>query len=212
MNKFENMAMSLVVITPPEIIPDETLFIKQLIDNGIYRVHIRKPRADLQNLRNYLLQITPQYRANLVIHYYPELVEEFGLAGFHYNNSNIQYSDNHFFAHKSYSAHSTSELLAVESKNLIYTFLSPIFDSISKQGYRHAFELAQLALFFKNRQLNNQVFALGGINENNIDILESIGFQGAALLGSVWNRFQNKSAADSIAYLNKIRILCNHTR
>lgn len=203
--------MLLVVITPPEIISGETDFIERMADNKIDRIHIRKPEADQKMLRNYLSKIDSRYRNKLVMHYYPELVEEFGLAGFHYNNSNIRQSDSHCFHHKSYSAHSINELLEIENKKLSYCFLSSIFDSISKQGYRQAFDLEELSAFFKRQKLHNPIVALGGIDESNIKKTEIAGFQGVALLGSVWNRFKNEPAENVIAYLNKMKELCDHS-
>ena len=60
-----------------------------------------------------------------------------------------------------------------------YVTLSPIFDSISKQGYKSAFKLMEL----KNKIKGKKVVALGGVTPDKFSYLKSIGFKGAALLG-----------------------------
>lgn len=68
-----------------------------------------------------------------------------------------------------------------------YAFLSPIFDSISKVGYKSNFDLRVLSRFFsgmKNR--NEKIIALGGIDEDKIDTVKDLGFSGIALLGAIW--------------------------
>ena len=67
-----------------------------------------------------------------------------------------------------------------------YVFLSPIFQSISKADYPSAFSVETLKYFFKNRQSAVPVLALGGISNDNIEMIQTIGFQGYALMGSVW--------------------------
>lgn len=68
---------------------------------------------------------------------------------------------------------------------LSYAFLSPIFDSISKEGYP--------AAAFNRRQLQDAVrtcgfpvIALGGVAPRNMGEVKSMGFAGAAAIGSVW--------------------------
>lgn len=65
-----------------------------------------------------------------------------------------------------------------------YAFLSPIFDSISKIGYKSKFDLREIKDFFKNRK--EKIIALGGIDEDKIDIIKDLGFHGIALLGAIW--------------------------
>lgn len=61
--------------------------------------------------------------------------------------------------------------------------LSPIFDSISKNGYRSAFDLDEI----KDMITGRHVTALGGVTPDAFPILREKGFSGAALLGYIWN-------------------------
>ena len=66
------------------------------------------------------------------MHYHPLLVNEYGLAGFHYNSKNVSDLQTNDFTHRSYSAHAFDEALALQSCHLDYVFLSPIFESVFK--------------------------------------------------------------------------------
>ena len=66
-----------------------------------------------------------------------------------------------------------------------YAYLSPVFDSISKKGYTSAFDLKTLGSSL--RRLKRNLIALGGIDEDKIEIVREIGFAGVAVLGAVWN-------------------------
>ena len=82
------------------------------------------------------------------------------------------------------SLHSLQDL-QLDLSGLDYVFLSPIFDSISKQGYSAAFEAEALAAALQTARC--PVIALGGISTQNIPIAASLGFAGVAVLGSIWH-------------------------
>ncbi len=72
-----------------------------------------------------------------------------------------------------------------------YAFLSPIFDSISKEGYKSKFshELHESTRnkFVKIREISGVgIIALGGIDEDKIEICRELGFAGVAVCGAIW--------------------------
>ena len=67
-----------------------------------------------------------------------------------------------------------------------YLFLSPLFDSISKSGYRAAFTDGELRDAAARGLLGERVVALGGIRPELLPRVRELGFGGAALLGAVW--------------------------
>ena len=75
------------------------------------------------------------------------------------------------------SCHSLDELTAEAN----YLFLSPIFDSISKPGYRAAFSAEEL-----RGKVDGRVFALGGVTFEQLPYIQELGFGGAAMLGAAW--------------------------
>jgi thiamine-phosphate pyrophosphorylase len=83
------------------------------------------------------------------------------------------------------SLHSFKEVENLPCR-LDYVFLSPIFQSISKQDYPSAFTKDELVNFFQQRKSKTSIVALGGVREENLKELQQIGFVGIALLGSIW--------------------------
>lgn len=67
-----------------------------------------------------------------------------------------------------------------------YCFLSPIFDSISKSGYRAAFDCSTLAAALATTLAARKVIALGGVTAGHLPELAGLGFKGAAFLGAIW--------------------------
>jgi thiamine-phosphate pyrophosphorylase len=87
--------------------------------------------------------------------------------------------------------HSLSELEAHKEK-YEYAFLSPLFDSISKVGYKSKFS-QELHPLLRNKLTTileiggKEIIALGGIDEDKIKICRALGFAGVAVLGALWN-------------------------
>jgi thiamine-phosphate pyrophosphorylase len=73
-----------------------------------------------------------------------------------------------------------------------YAFFSPVFDSISKQQYRG---VAGDDFYLKDEQKTVPVIALGGIDVSNIEKVDKMNFDGAAVLGMLWN--EPSKAVDS---------------
>jgi len=65
-----------------------------------------------------------------------------------------------------------------------YVFLSPIFDSISKVGYKNTF--SEITLRDALKKTKYEVVAMGGVNYDVLDKVKEYGFKGFALLGSIW--------------------------
>lgn len=147
----------LIVITEPENFDGESELVELMLREGIDRVHIRKYSAtDAESL---IAAIDSTLRPRLRVHYHKEIAEKFNIE----------------LHQKSRSCHSPEEL----SNDVEYQFLSPIYDSISKQGYKSRFNLATL-------RVSKNVYALGGVEPCRFAELEQAGFGGAAMLGYIW--------------------------
>lgn len=174
----------LIGITPERGVSDEQKRIVEFLNNGIDIFHIRKPNLTEEQLKYYLDEFPVEIRNRLTIHNYTFLASEFGLGGVHYNIQNPFIKPIHKDLRKSYSSHSISEMLET-IKIFDYVFLSPIYNSISKEGYNSKFRIEELK---ELNLINEKVIALGGVREENFEELKQIGFGGAALLGSLWKK------------------------
>ena len=174
-----------LVITSPSFIPDEASFLHRLFAHGVDIVHLRKPGATAEECAKLLDGLTSDDRRRIVIHDFFELAEPYGLKGIHLNARRSTVPDG-YEGHVSRSCHSLEEVKRYKDA-CDYVFLSPIFDSVSKQGYASAFTDATLRQASKDGIIDHKVVALGGVTPGKIRYLRQLGFGGAAMLGCVNN-------------------------
>ena len=194
--------MKWIVITSPDFISGEAIFIDNLFLQGLDLLHIRKPDAPLEAYKRLLLQIPKQWYSRIVLHEHFALVEEFGLHGIHLNRRCSQVPDS-FRRSISCSCH-TLEEVKKQKDSKDYVFLSPIFDSISKVGYHAAFSPTLLKQATIENIIDEKVIALGGITANNISLVKEWHFGGVAFLGDIWKRMSEPQVDE---YLKHIRTL-----
>ncbi|MCH3991400.1 MAG: thiamine phosphate synthase [Prevotella sp.] len=178
--------MKIIVITSPGALPGEASALCRLLDNGITSIHIRKPDWDERQCRQLLEQIPEQYYHQLVLHQHFKLCQEFHLQGIHLNKRH-PFLPVHHEGTVSCSCHSLEEV-AVRKQVMDYVFLSPVFDSISKSGYRSAFPLSALKQAQEEGIIDRKVIALGGVTYDKLPLLESLSFGGGAMLGEIWGK------------------------
>ena len=172
-----------LVITSPSFIPDEASFLHRLFVHGVDIVHLRKPGATAEECARLLDDLTSDDRRRIVIHDFFELAQPYGLRGIHLNARRSTVPDG-WQGHVSRSCHSLEEVKRYKDA-CDYVFLSPIFDSVSKQGYASAFTDETLREASKDGIIDHKVVALGGVTPDKIDYLQQLNFGGAAMLGCV---------------------------
>jgi len=187
----------LILITSPEDFADEVVLVETMFRRGLQRLHLRKPRHDARSLQRWLLGLSPEFRAQVVLHGHPELVQDFGLAGIHGILPEYMRCEGTHSA----SVHSFSELSTI-ADGYNYLFLSPIFDSYSKTGYSAAFSAdeiqSELAAWNTIFPAKTACYALGGVDAECLPRLVKWGFAGAAVLGAVWNSMDPLRAWDEL--------------
>lgn len=176
--------MRTIAITTPSFFPGEAAEICRLLtDGGFWRIHIRKPGASDDEIRRLLAEIPENLRSRLSIHNALHLAAEFGLGGVHLNR-NASTPPSGWQGIVSRSIHSLSELHTLSSE--AYAFLSPIFPSISKQGYTPTISHAEITSALSSFAGTTAIYALGGVTPDKLTYLQSLGFSGAAMLGAAW--------------------------
>lgn len=189
--------MNLIVITRPDFFPCETEEVNSLFECGMPRLHLRKPGASENQMRRWIEAIQARYRDKIVLHDHFELCREFSLGGIHLNSRNPSAPEglleNCPSLTLSRSCHSLEEAQSALDKkedgrrSYDYVFLSPIFDSISKQGYGKAFTTEELQNAKNQGLIGERTYALGGVELSRLPALRALGFGGAAVLGALWN-------------------------
>lgn len=179
--------MKIIVITSPDFIAGEAKLIESLFAEGLYTLHLRKPGATADDCRRLLDALPTDCLSRIVVHQHFGLCLDYGLLGVHLNARCPEPPA--YFSPRSLSAscHTIAEA-ARRKASLSYVFLSPIFNSISKQGYGAAFAPEQLANAAARGDIDERVIALGGVTAEAFPLLRQWRFGGAALLGDVWGR------------------------
>jgi thiamine-phosphate pyrophosphorylase len=190
-----------IAITLPEIIDGEHLAIVSLLKNGVSYVHVRKPNATAKEIEGYLNQFDNSIHDRITLHGHEQLALEYGLGGIHTKNDITQYSNN--LKRFSKSCHSIAEVTECPAQ-YEYVFLSPIFDSISKQGYISTLNHHKLNQFLKHKNPKSpKVIALGGLDEQTVPKAKMMGFDGFALLGGLWSGEKNIDIEKTLMNLTK---------
>lgn len=148
-------------------------------------MHIRKPEFTEIQMREYLSPFDLDIRKKLSLHDFHTLAEEMHIGGIHLNRRNPQPPKQAKDKRISVSCHTIKEVLQWKDRT-DYCFLSPIFDSISKQGYHSHFSLTELKQLFHEGILNDNVCALAGVTYDNIPLLKDVGFTSCVMLSSLW--------------------------
>lgn len=177
--------MLTIAITQPYAIDKEDVTIRHLLANGFDIVHLRKPDADIDYCRKLLERLTLSERTSIVVHDYAALYEEYALRGIHLNRNVVSYPP-HYLGLRTRSCHTLEEVTKYKNE-CDYLFLSPIFDSISKRGYRSKFSHEELFSASNDGIIDNKVIALGGVTPDKVDYLKSLHFGGVAMMGALIN-------------------------
>lgn len=178
----------IVLIAPENDIPNEIETLHQLFQEGLQYYHFRKPDKNYEAHCNYLNQIDSQYHNRIVVHYFHELINEFNLKGIHFQEQKrIDHIDNPgqyfkglnmFGKTISSSFHEPQDIEACDFE-FDYHLLSPVFSSISKQGYN--------GRGFDVNHIDKTIIGMGGVTPHNLLKFDALGYQGVGVLGGIWN-------------------------
>lgn len=160
--------MKLIVLSSATSAPNEHEILSSLFEEGLENFHLHKPDLNKEEIKDFIQKIPFKYHNRIAVH-----------------------SDFPKF-------HSLKELEDYKEK-YEYAFLSPIFDSISKIGYKSKFSHRSGASLPNNQGFSQikpelipaikgkNIIALGGVDENKIELTKKVGFTGVAVLGAIWN-------------------------
>ncbi|AWH75225.1 thiamine phosphate synthase [Dokdonia sp. Dokd-P16] len=177
----------IIVLSPENDIPNEVKILHQLFEDGLACYHVRKPHKSYEDYSTYIQQIDPAFHDRIVVHDHHKVINEFSLKGIHFNEQHrIDHIDNpgkyfrglNMFGKTISSSFHDLKTLEDCYFEFDYHFLSPVFNSISKEGYN--------GRGFDVTDSNKTIVALGGIHQENLEQAKKLGYNGIALLGSIW--------------------------
>ena len=176
----------MILITNPQSVPNETEIINALFNEGLEVLHVRKPDFDKVQLSQFIANIDERFHPRIMIHSHYELLDLFQLKGIHFTEKtkHMLADYNCVQCSKSMAIHEFSELKSVP-QTVDYALLSPLFPSVSKEGYSKQWNFEELRVELAAKRTYN-IVALGGVTLENVKTVRELGFDDFALLGSIW--------------------------
>ncbi len=192
----------MLAISPPDIWPDELLWIVRLLDAGLTRYHLRKPAWSAATLDAFLQEIPSSYRSRLALHQHHALVQTHALGGWHVKDDTDAWQGRPAATRSagrlviSRSLHRISALEA-DTQEWDAVLLSPVFPSLSKPGHEPPWTEPELARCLRGPR-NAKLYALGGIDATRAARCHEAGFDGVVLHGVLWQATNPLAAFETI--------------
>ena len=206
--------MELVLISRSKGTHPEVGLVIKMFDLGLNRFHLRKPGFNSSMIKEYLAHIPDHYWHRIIIHSKRHLAARYPLGGVHFTKKDRANKIRSWLMYKylnrikpkllfTSSFHSL-ESLTDETRHFSYVFLSPIFNSISKSNYQGRFGNSNFDVILK--KVNQNVFALGGVDTDKVDLVFDMGFSGMAVHGAIWE------SEDPVGKFAEIKDLCHEKK
>ena len=178
------------LFSTPDFFEREVDVLTQFFKSGLRYFHLRK--KNISDARLFLSGLPVPYHQFITVHQHIDLLDEFSqLRGFHLTSlqrasflqNALQKMERRLQGTGKVFSTGFHTLGAVnDCKNICfdYAFLSPVFDSISKQNYSGKnFDITNFKRSFP-------LIALGGMTPENQKQALQLGFDDVAVLGAVW--------------------------
>ena len=186
--------MKLAVITHPSYFVEEDKILTALFDEGLEDLHLHKPDTS-PLFAERLLSLLPEnvYR-KITVHENYYLCQEYKLAGIHLDGEQQPVPTN-YKGNVSRTCHSLEQLKEMKKKTR-YVFLKGAFDNTADNASADGFSAEELAEASKRGLIDRHVYAIGGVNPDNIKMLRDLGFGGVVVGENLWNCFDIHNEQD----------------
>ncbi len=179
--------MKLIVMTQPTFFVEEDKIITSLFDEGLDNLHLYKPDSSPMYSERLLTLLSEDYYGKIIVHDNFYLKEEYKLRGIHIDDLSTP-------APPGYKGHigrtcTRLEDLKEAKRNANYVFLKYIYDSQTEPEKKASFSEAELMEASRRGLIDRHVYALGGMNLDNVRKAKDLGFGGIVISGDLWNRF-----------------------
>ncbi|MCR5364868.1 MAG: thiamine phosphate synthase [Prevotella sp.] len=192
--------MKLVLMTQPAFFVEEDKILTSLFEEGLDNLHLYKPGSEPVYSERLLTLLPDSYYSKITVHDNFYLKEEYKLHGIHIDDESTP-------APKGYRGHISRtcthlDLLKEAKKNADYVLLKYIFDSQTEPDQKSSFTIEQLKEASRRGLIDRHVYALGGMNLDNVKLAKELGFGGIVISGDLWNRFNIHQELDYQALID----------
>lgn len=163
-------------------------------------LHLYKPETSPVYSERLLSLIPEDYYNKITVHDHFYLKDEYRLSGIHIDTPNLTPPLN-YKGHISRTCTKLEQLKDMK-KQSNYVFLRNIFDSQSEPDQKSNFTMNELEMAASSGLIDKKVYALGGMNMDNLQVAKELGFGGVVICGDLWNRFDIHNQTDYKELIN----------
>ena len=198
--------MKLIVMTQPTFFVEEDKILTSLFEEGLDCLHLHKPGSSPMYAERLLTLLSNDFYSKIVVHGHFYLKEEYKLRGIHMDDANTPVPQG--YKGKVSRTCTRMEDLKEAKRHSEYVFLKNIFDSQTHAREKSSFTANELENAARHGLIDRHVYALGGMNIDNIRVAKDLGFGGVVICGDLWNRFnihQELDYKELISHFEKIK-------
>lgn len=192
--------MKLIIMTKSTFFVEEDKILVTLFEEGMDNLHLYKPETSPVYSERLLSLIPEDYYNKITVHDHFYLKDEYRLSGIHIDTPNLTPPLN-YKGHISRTCTKLEQLKDMK-KQSNYVFLRNIFDSQSEPDQKSNFTMNELEMAASSGLIDKKVYALGGINMDNLQVAKELGFGGVVICGDLWNRFDIHNQTDYKELIN----------
>ncbi len=174
--------MKLIVMTQPVLFTEEDRILTSLFEEGMESLHINKPDASPMFVERLLSLLPEDYYENIFIRNQFYLRNEYKLAGICLEDEN----DGVPMGVKGKVACICNNIKNLADKELRKKYQYVILNNCFTDG---GCTMKQLEDAVNVGSINKKVYAMGGMNTDNIKLAAQMGFGGVVLCSDLWSRF-----------------------
>ena len=203
--------MKLIIMTKSTFFVEEDKILTALFEEGLDDLHLYKPGAEPVYSERLLTLMSDQYYNKITVHEHFYLKDEFRLWGIHLNRADAEPPVG-YRGNITRTCHAVSELKEAK-RHSNYVFLKTLFDSQSNPADKASLDRLELEEAARRGLIDKKVYAMGGMNLDNIRTAKELGFGGVVICGDLWNRFNIHNELDYkelIAHFEKLRKAVEH--
>ncbi len=187
--------MKLIVVTGSKTLTDEPALVTKMFEDGLMTLHLRKPRASTQELRDYIEQIPKYFHNRIIIHSHHILAAKYDLKGIHFTSTHLSKKWKYFFTRlrlrlkmgklfKTRSYKRLSNIHNQEEYNFDYYLMGTMFNNLTGELYGGFYEEALVSAL---KNTTKKIVARGGVTEKVIEKCKRYGFHGVAFGSYIWD-------------------------
>ncbi len=177
--------MKLAIMTKPTFFVEEDKILTTLFEEGMENLHLRKPESSPIYAERLLSLLSENFYRRITVHDHFYLKNEYGLGAIHIDTPNTPLPE----GYKGKFSRTCTELCQLKDakKKAEYVFLNVnsnenniLSSEIISQEIKNA---------AKNGMIDKHVYAIGGMNIDNVKVAKDLGFGGVVICEDLWERF-----------------------